>query len=224
MLQVALAVAPWLCLGLVFRAALRLGSEPRAADERARFWPALQQGVSQLAGWTLLGLLAASYAAAFIAKDATGLSAPARLGWSALATALSFASAPAAAPLAAVLVGLGLPFGAALAVLLLGPIAKLLSSRSTAAATVPRSRLALTTLGGAVLAAAMLGDPSIGAGDATRTQLPGYVQWLLLVSLLGFVARSIWTTGMRSWLQAGLAPTAARGARAGHSHAWTGPT
>src|SRR6185436_16414506 len=76
MLQVALAVAPWLCLGLVFRAALRLGSEPRAADERARFWPALQQGVSQLAGWTLLGLLAASYAAAFIAKDATGLSAP----------------------------------------------------------------------------------------------------------------------------------------------------
>jgi hypothetical protein len=220
MLQLALAAAPWLCLGLVCRAALQLGSEPRATEWRARFWPALQQGASALTGWTLLGLLAATYAVALIAPPAVGLSAAARVGWAALATALSFASAPAAAPLAGALMQLGLPFGAALAVLLLGPLAKLLSSRNTPAAA--RSRLALGTLGGAALAAGMLGDAGLGAGYASS--MPGPVHWLLLLSLLALVARRIWDTGMRSWLQAGLGPTAARAKRAGHVHAWPGHT
>lgn len=223
MLQLALEVAPWLCLGLVCRTALRLWSVPRGASERPRVWPELEQGASELAGWTLLGLLAATYAAAFIVKDGGGFSTPARVGWSALATALAFVSAPAAAPLAAALAARGLPFGAALAVLLLGPLAKLLSSRSTATPTAARSH-AWITLGGAALAAAMLGELSLAAGDATRFRLPGAVHWLLLLSLFAFVTRGIWDNGMRGWLQVGLGSTAAPGERAGHAHAWPGHT
>jgi hypothetical protein len=223
MLQIALQSAPWLCLGLVCRTTLRLWSE-RAAGERTRFWPALQRAAAELAGWTLLGLLAATYAAAFIGKDPGGFAAPARVGWSALATALAFASAPAAAPVAAALVSLGLPFGAALAVLLLGPLAKLLSARGTSLSAAARSRLVSTTLGGAALAAALLVDLSRGGSGDTRSGLPGPVHWLLLAALLALLGLGTWTTGVRNWLQAGLAPRAAHGQRAGHAHAWPGHT
>jgi len=70
----------------------------------------------------------------------------------------------------------------------------------------------------------MLGELSRGAGDATQLRLPGPLHWLLLVALLAFLTRCIWDTGMRSWLQAGLGPTAARGERPGHVHAWPGHT
>jgi hypothetical protein len=100
---------------------------PRAA----RLWAALGQGLWPLAGWLCLGLLAATYASAYVLPaDSGGVSTAAGLGFSSALAALAYASAPAAAPLAAALIGKGLPATFALLGLLLGPVVKRLAVRS----------------------------------------------------------------------------------------------
>jgi len=225
-LQIALEVAPWLCLGLVCRSAFSVWSETEVPGRAPRFWPALQQGVLQRAGWVALGILAATYAAAFLAPGgADGLSAPAGVGWSALVAALAYAHAPAAAPLAVALVSQGLPFGAALSALLLGPLGKLLSARSASTATPSRARHTVGALGGAALALAMFWAQSRGASELQPLPVAGQLRWVPLGALLALLARGIWQNGVRGWLQASLtAPDPARSEAAGHVHAWPGHT
>jgi hypothetical protein len=223
-LRIALDVAPWLALGLVLQTAFSLWSEPAVRGQAPRFWSSLQHCVLQRAGWILVGILAATYAAAFRPLGvATSLSLADCLGWSAIVAALAYASAPAAAPLGAALIPQGLPAGAALCALLLAPLLKLLLARSATILVPSRARLGMTTLGGVALAVAMLVSQTAGASEPRPLAEAGHAHWVLLGTLLAFVARGIWQSGIRGWLQAPLAtPGSAHGESAGHVHAWSG--
>lgn len=213
LLQLALELSPWLCIGLAGRALLEFRTE--AALTRApRIRAALQRGIVQLAGWMLLGLLAATYAAAFSDGAGSALSTPARLGWSLVAAALAYACSPAAAPLAAVLVGQGVPNGAAVALLLLAPLARALPSAAPGRA---RERAIVAALGAAVLGIAMLWDRRSNA--SVSALLPSTAHWTLLIGLSACLAHDLWRNGVRGWLQASL-PGAEAAREAGHVHAW----
>jgi hypothetical protein len=217
LLQLALELSPWLCLGLAGRALLDL--RVAAASTRApRLRAALQRGVTQLAGWTLLGLLAATYAAAFHGGVGGALATPTRLGWSLVAAALAYASAPAAAPLAAVLVSQGVPGVAAGAVLLFAPLARALGAAPPHRA---RAQSLVAALGAAALALGILWDR---CGDASLSALlPGPARWTLLLALSACLAQDLWQNGVRGWLQASL-PGAEAACDAQHVHAWPGRT
>jgi hypothetical protein len=213
LLQLALELSPWLCLGLAGRALLELRSEA----PRSRV-PGPQRGLVQLAGWTLLGLLAATYAAAFSAGSAGLLSTPARLGWSLVAAALAYASAPAAAPLAAVLVNQGVPGVAAGALLLFAPLARALASAPSGRA---RTQSLVAALGAAALAAGMLWDR---CGDASLSALlPWPAHWTLLLGLCACLARDLWRNGVRGWLRTS-SPGAEGACASEHVHSWPGPS
>lgn len=215
LLQLALELSPWLCLGLAGRALLQLRSE--AGSERAPgLRAALRRGVARLAGWTLLGLLAASYAAAF--HDGTGgvLSTATRVGWSLIAAGLAYASAPAAAPLAAVLVSQGIPSVVAVALLLFAPLARALGVAPPHRA---RAQSLAAAFGAAALAVGILWDRCSGA--SLSALLPAPAQWTLLLALSACLAQDLWQNGVRGWLQASLpAPDACDE----HVHAWPGRT
>jgi len=217
LLQLALELSPWLCLGLGGRALLELRSQAvRTGAPRLRAAP--QRGVVQLAGWTLLGLLAATYAAAFNVGSGSALSTPALLGWSLVAAALAYACAPAAAPLAAVLVGKGVPSVAAVALLLFVPVARALAAAAPARA---RAQSLGAALGAAGLALGVLWDR---CADASPSVLPpGPAHWTLLLALCACLALDLWQNGVRGWLQASV--HGADGAcDAGHVHGWPGRT
>ncbi|HEU4580147.1 MAG TPA: hypothetical protein VFS67_17940 [Polyangiaceae bacterium] len=215
LLRLALELSPWLCLGLAGRALLELRSEA-SSSRRPRLRAALQQGVVQLAGWTVLGLLAATYAAAVQAGPAGLLSTPARLGWSLVAAALAYACAPAAAPLAAVLVAQGVPGAAAAGLLLLAPLARTLAVPAS-----PRGRAPalVSALGAATLAIAVLWDRC--GSTAWSALLPDPAQWVLLLGLAACVALDLWRNGVRDWPHAS-APGAAGAGGGEHVHAWPG--
>jgi hypothetical protein len=218
LLRLALELSPWLCLGLAGRALLELRSEAsRTGAPRLR--AALQRGVVQLAGWTLLGLLAATYAAAFSAGSAGLLSTPERLGWSLVAAALAYACAPAAAPLAAVLVSLGVPGVAAVALLLLAPLARALVAAAPSPRT--RSQSLVVALGGAALALGVLWDRSGTASLSGLLPVPAH--WTLLLGLCACLAQDLWQNGVRGALQASL-PGADGACDSEHVHAWPGPS
>jgi hypothetical protein len=107
-------------------------SDPLRAEP---FWSALERRALPGAGWVCLGLLAATYAHAYVpaAAGAAGLSSLARLGFCCALGALARVSAPAAALLAAALLSKGLPEGFALLGLLLGPLLRRASARSASA-------------------------------------------------------------------------------------------
>jgi hypothetical protein len=224
-LQIALEVAPWLCLGLVCRSGVSALVGDRSAGSRAALLARLQQGVLQRAGWVALGILAATYAAAFLAPGgADGLSAPARVGWSALAAALCVRTCACSAPLAAALVSQGLPFGAALSALLLGPLGKLLSARSASTATPSRARHTVAALGGAALALAMFWAQSRGASE-----LQPLARSASCAGCCSVRCSRCWRAASGRTGVAGLATgqayraDAARSEAAGHVHAWPGP-
>ena len=217
LLQLGLELSPWLCLALAGRALLELRWQ--AARTRVpQFRVALQRGVVPLAGWALLGVLAATYAAAFSAGSGNAFSTPARLGWSLVAAALAYACAPAAAPLAAVLVGQGVPGSAAAALLLFASLARGLSATPPGRA---RAQAVAGALGAAALALGLLWDRCSSTGLSTL--LPAPAQWTLLLGLAACLAQDLWQNGVRGALQASV-PGAEGTRETGHVHAWPGPT
>ncbi len=197
------------------------GSAALHAEPDQRFAVVLDQLISRVGGWILLGLLGASYIERFV--PSSGALASLSMGWQgALLGALSIASSvctPAAVPLAAALVGKALPPGVALGGLVLGPALKFIEP-SLAAAGVGRARrwlsvavLALLAWGLVTLAALLL-DVSLAL---PRARAAGVLEWASLGLLGLLVIKTIWQVGIRCWLGASLS-----GARAverrGHVH------
>lgn len=226
-----------LALGLLLTVAL-LALRPRArpdAGDNAHapkqqapllpFGAALEQELVKLAGWVLLGLLGATYVQAHVPPLVEGGAIVSRLAWTATLAALACGSAPAAIPLAAALLALGLPPAAALAGLMLGIAVPLILGGERSVGLSPRTtRTALLCLMALVgVLVARLEVPLLPAGSAQpMVAISSALSWISLAALLIFIGRSIWQTGVRTWLVTSLGSSLWPGGSHRHEHASPG--
>ena len=197
------------------------GSPAREAETdggaAARFLAHLDELVTHVGAWTIVGLLVASYVELALPADGFDRS-PGSVAFAWLSVVAAFAGwmgAVAATPLAAVLVHAGWSRSAALAALVLGPTLgpagwRWVRDRFGAAAVIAASLAMFACALPWSLAAGSAGLLTRSA-DPIADRLPGGGAALVApLTLAGLLVRSIWRSGLRNWLgRLGEAPGAA---------------
>lgn len=178
---------------------------PRASRWRV-FADVLDDLVVHTAPWLIAGVMVAAYAQALIPAAALD-------GRAALAIALvvvialpSHLCAAAALPLAAVLVGKGLAPGAALAGLMLGPIAGpsvlALLRRVLGAGGAAIAAATLVALAGLVAGALTAGAAAPDTSLAALAVASPWTARVALAALAAMAAHTVWRGGLSSWVAA----------------------